>query len=93
MVLGDLMEKGFRAGSCCPTATLPFFTRPISAVIWITIVVVILFKIPVMGRMLGRPHVVGQRLARLDRNMTAGRYLHLIVSEPRNVEAIVSASS
>ena len=32
----------------------PFFTRPISAGIWITIVLVVLFKIPAVGRGLGR---------------------------------------
>ncbi len=55
MVLGDLMEKGFRRGLVLSDGELlPFFTRPISAVIWITIVLVILLKIPAVGRMLGR---------------------------------------
>ena len=31
---------------------MPFFTRPISAVLWITIVLVILLKIPAVGRVL-----------------------------------------
>ena len=41
MVLGDLMEKGFRRGLVLSDGSLePFFTRPISAVLWITIVLV-----------------------------------------------------
>jgi putative tricarboxylic transport membrane protein len=55
MVLGDLMEKGFRRGLVLSDGELlPFFTRPISAVIWITIVLVVLLKIPAVGRVLGR---------------------------------------
>ena len=55
MVLGDLMEKGFRRGLVLSDGELgPFFTRPISAVLWITIVLVILLKFPVVSRMLGR---------------------------------------
>jgi len=33
---------------------IPFFTRPISAALWITIVIVIAFKIPGLGDRLGR---------------------------------------
>jgi TctA family transporter len=33
---------------------LPFFTRPISAVLWITIVVVILMKLPAVQRLFRR---------------------------------------
>jgi len=55
MVLGDLMEKGFRRGLVLSDGELlPFFTRPISAVIWITIVVVVLFKFPAVKRGFGR---------------------------------------
>ncbi len=55
MVLGDLMEKGFRRGLVLSDGELgPFFTRPISAVLWITIVLVILLKFPVVTRQLGR---------------------------------------
>jgi putative tricarboxylic transport membrane protein len=55
MVLGDLMEKGFRRGLVLSDGDLiPFFTRPISAALWITIVVVIAFKIPGLGDRLGR---------------------------------------
>jgi len=55
MVLGDLMEKGFRRGLVLSDGELgPFFTRPISAVLWVTIVLVILLKFPIVGRALGR---------------------------------------
>jgi len=55
MVLGDLMEKGFRRGLVLSDGDLmPFFTRPISAVIWITIVLVVLLKVPAVGRGLAR---------------------------------------
>jgi putative tricarboxylic transport membrane protein len=63
MVLGDLMEKGFRRGLVLSDGDLaPFFTRPISAVIWITIVLVIALKIPPVGRALAR--MTGQAPAR-----------------------------
>jgi putative tricarboxylic transport membrane protein len=49
MVLGDLMEKGLRRGLVLSDGSLgPFFTRPISAVLWITIVVVVLLKFDVV---------------------------------------------
>jgi putative tricarboxylic transport membrane protein len=55
IVLGDLMEKGFRRGLVLSDGELgPFFTRPISAVLWISIVVVILLKFPAVTRLLGR---------------------------------------
>jgi putative tricarboxylic transport membrane protein len=55
MVLGDLMEKGFRRGLVLSDGDLlPFFTRPISAVLWITIVVVIVLRIPGVDHRLGR---------------------------------------
>jgi putative tricarboxylic transport membrane protein len=55
MVLGDLMEKGFRRGLVLSDGNLtPFFTRPISAALWITIVVVVLLKVPAVGRGLAR---------------------------------------
>jgi putative tricarboxylic transport membrane protein len=47
IVLGDLMEKGLRRGLVLSDGSmLPFLTRPISAVLWITIVVVVLMKLP-----------------------------------------------
>ena len=57
IVLGDLMEKGFRRGLVLSDGDLaPFFTRPISAVLWITIVVVVLLKFPAVSRLLRRLH-------------------------------------
>ena len=47
LVLGDLMEKGLRRGLVLSDGSLePFFTRPISAVLWITIFAVVLWKLP-----------------------------------------------
>ncbi len=55
MVLGDLMEKGLRRGLVLSDGSLtPFFTRPISALLWITIALVILLKVPAVSRALGR---------------------------------------
>jgi putative tricarboxylic transport membrane protein len=55
MVLGDLMEKGLRRGLVLSDGDLtPFFTRPISAVLWITIVLVILFKLPLARKLFRR---------------------------------------
>jgi putative tricarboxylic transport membrane protein len=55
MVLGDLMEKGFRRGLVLSDGELtPFFTRPISAVLWITIVVVVLLKFDVVRTLFRR---------------------------------------
>jgi putative tricarboxylic transport membrane protein len=55
MVLGDLMEKGFRRGLVLSDGDLtPFFMRPISAALWITIVLVVLLKIPAVSQRLAR---------------------------------------
>jgi putative tricarboxylic transport membrane protein len=59
MVLGDLMEKGLRRGLVLSDGDLtPFFTRPISAVLWITIAIVIVTKFrwvrEGLGRLFGR---------------------------------------
>jgi putative tricarboxylic transport membrane protein len=55
LVLGDLMEKGFRRGLVLSDGELlPFFTRPISAVLWITIVVVIALRFPAVRRLFSR---------------------------------------
>ena len=55
LVLGDLMEKGFRRGLVLSDGELaPFFTRPISAVLWITIVVVIALRFASVRRLLQR---------------------------------------
>jgi putative tricarboxylic transport membrane protein len=55
LVLGDLMEKGFRRGLVLSDGDLaPFFTRPISAVLWITIVLVVLLRFAAVRRLLAR---------------------------------------
>jgi len=55
LVLGDLMEKGFRRGLVLSDGDLaPFFMRPISAVLWITIVLVIALRFPAVRRALSR---------------------------------------
>lgn len=53
MVLGDLMEKGFRRGLVLSDGELtPFFTRPISAALWVTIVLVIALRFPFVQRLI-----------------------------------------
>ena len=55
LVLGDLMEKGLRRGLVLSDGSImPFLTRPISAVIWITIAAVILWKLPATRSLLRR---------------------------------------
>lgn len=55
LVLGDLMEKGLRRGLVLSDGSLaPFFTRPISAVLWVTIVVVVLLKFDAVRRLCRR---------------------------------------
>jgi putative tricarboxylic transport membrane protein len=55
LVLGDLMEKGFRRGLVLSDGgLLPFFTRPISAALWITIVAVIALRFPAVRRLVTR---------------------------------------
>ena len=52
MVLGDLMEKGLRRGLVLSDGSLePFFTRPISAVIWVIIAAVVLFRLLPLARL------------------------------------------
>ena len=54
-VLGDLMEKGLRRGLVLSDGSMePFFTRPISAVLWVTIVLVVALKIPAVQRYFAR---------------------------------------
>lgn len=57
IVLGDLLEKNFRRGLVLSDGDLtPFFTRPISAVLFGTIVVIMLFRLPAVRRLfLRRP--------------------------------------
>jgi len=53
IVLGDLMEKSLRRGLVLSDGDLmPFVTRPISAVLFATIVVVILLRLPAVQRLL-----------------------------------------
>lgn len=55
IVLGDLMEKSLRRGLVLSDGTLePFFTRPISAVIALTILLALLTRLPVVQRYLNR---------------------------------------
>jgi putative tricarboxylic transport membrane protein len=55
LVLGDLMEKGFRRGLVLSDGSLePFFTRPISAVLWVTIVLVVALKLPGLSNLVKR---------------------------------------
>jgi putative tricarboxylic transport membrane protein len=55
LVLGDLMEKGLRRGLVLSDGDLaPFFTRPISAALWITIFVVIALRFPPVRRLVAR---------------------------------------
>ena len=55
IVLGDLLEKRFRRGLVLSDGSLvPFFTRPICIALWVTIVLVIAFKIPGVAERVGR---------------------------------------
>ncbi|MEO6564481.1 MAG: tripartite tricarboxylate transporter permease [Casimicrobiaceae bacterium] len=55
MVLGDLMEKSLRRGLVLSDGGLgPFFSRPISMVLWLTILLVVLWKIPQLRRLFTR---------------------------------------
>jgi putative tricarboxylic transport membrane protein len=55
IVLGDLLEKNFRRGLVLSDGDLlPFFTRPISAVLFGTIVLILLVRLPIMRRLLRR---------------------------------------
>lgn len=55
IVLGDLLEKNFRRGLVLSDGDLtPFFTRPISAVLFGTIVLVVLFRLPFLRRLIVR---------------------------------------
>ncbi len=55
LVLGDLMEKGLRRGLVLSDGSIvPFLTRPICAVLWVTILIVILLKFPAVRALLRR---------------------------------------
>lgn len=47
IILGDILDKNLRRALVLSAGDLtPFFTRPISAVLWVTTVVVVLFALP-----------------------------------------------
>jgi len=49
--LGDLMEKNLRRGLVLSDGNIePFFTRPISLVIWVTIVLLIALKLDLFSK-------------------------------------------
>jgi putative tricarboxylic transport membrane protein len=51
IVLGDLMEKNLRRGLVLSDGNIePFFTRPISLVIWVTIVLLIALKLDLFSK-------------------------------------------
>ena len=55
IVLGDLLEKNFRRGLVLSDGDLlPFFTRPISAVLAGGIVLIVLFRLPVVRQLFAR---------------------------------------
>ena len=55
LVLGDLMEKGLRRGLVLSDGSLvPFLTRPICVVLWVSIVIVVLLKFPAVRALFRR---------------------------------------
>lgn len=55
IVLGDLLEKNFRRGLVLSDGDLaPFFSRPISAVLFGVIVLVVLLRLPALRRLFAR---------------------------------------
>ncbi|WP_332826422.1 tripartite tricarboxylate transporter permease [Ramlibacter sp.] len=55
IVLGDLLEKNFRRGLVLSDGDLlPFFTRPISAVLAGGILLIVLFRLPMVRKMFAR---------------------------------------
>lgn len=62
LILGDLLDKNLRrALTLSDGDPTPFFTRPISAVLWIVTLLLILSAIPAVRRTVGR--AVGWRMA------------------------------
>jgi putative tricarboxylic transport membrane protein len=60
VVLGDLLDKNLRRGLVLSEGDVSaFFTRPISAVLWVLIAAILLSRVPVVERRLSR---VWQRL-------------------------------
>jgi putative tricarboxylic transport membrane protein len=55
IVLGDLLEKSLRRGLVLSDGSLaPFFTRPISLVIWVVIALIIALRFEAVRSMLRR---------------------------------------
>src|SRR5918996_2170109 len=55
LVLGDILDKSLRRGLVLTDGSLtPFFTRPISLVLWVTIVITVLLSFRRMRSVLGR---------------------------------------
>jgi putative tricarboxylic transport membrane protein len=55
LVLGDILDKSLRRGLVLSDGGLgPFFTRPISLVLWLTIVITVLLSFEVVRKALGR---------------------------------------
>ncbi len=55
LVLGDILDKSLRRGLVLSDGGLgPFFTRPISLVLWVTIVITVLLSFPSVREILGR---------------------------------------
>lgn len=55
IILGDILDKNLRRALVLSDGDLtPFFTRPISAVLWITTALIILFALPPVRRAAGR---------------------------------------
>jgi putative tricarboxylic transport membrane protein len=55
LVLGDILDKSLRRGLVLTDGSLgPFFTRPISAVLWVTILITVLLSFSAVRRALAR---------------------------------------
>lgn len=55
IVLGDILDKNLRRGLVLSDGDLtPFFTRPISAVLWIALVLLVVFSMPMVRGFLSR---------------------------------------
>ena len=66
LVLGDILDKSLRRGLVLTDGDLmPFFTRPISLVLWLAIAASILLSFGGVRRALGR--VAGRRAAGEER--------------------------
>jgi len=60
IVLGDLLEKSLRRGLVLSDGDpTPFLTRPISAVMWMAIVAIVLWRLPSVRRLVRRAPAAG----------------------------------